>query len=195
MTAPILGNKERVGMENDIDKVLITSEEIQGRVAELGLELGRDYQGKSPLFIGVLRGAIMFVADLIRIAPLPLQVDFMAVASYGSSTTSSGVVRILKDLDEDIRDRHVIVVEDVLDTGLTLNYLLKNLKTRQPASLEVCALLVKKNKQQVRVRPKYTGFDIPDEFVVGYGLDYNERYRNLPFVGTLKPELLEEEFS
>jgi hypoxanthine phosphoribosyltransferase len=195
MMGPVLGNKERTGMENDIEEVLITSQEIDERVAELGLELSRDYEGKSPLFIGVLRGAIMFVADLIRVSPLTLQVDFMAVASYGSSTTSSGVVRILKDLDEDIRDRHVILVEDVLDTGLTLNYLLKNLRTRQPASLEVCALLVKKNKQEVRVKPKYTGFDIPDRFVVGYGLDYNERYRNLPFVGTLKPELLEEEFS
>ena len=182
-------------MHTDIDKVLLTADQISARVAELGLELGRDYEDRSPLFIGVLRGAMMFLADLIRTSRLPLEVDFMAVASYGSSTRSSGIVRILKDLDEDIKDRHVILVEDVLDTGLTLNYLLKNLKTRQPYSIEVCALLVKKGKQKVSVEPKYKGFEIDDTFVVGYGLDYNERYRNLPYIGTLKQGLYDEEYT
>ncbi|MDP1808787.1 MAG: hypoxanthine phosphoribosyltransferase [Actinomycetota bacterium] len=182
-------------MHDDIGEVLITAEQIQVRVRELGEELRSDYQGRSPLCIGILRGAIMFLADLIRACELELQIDFIAVASYGSSTRSSGVVRILKDLDEDIKDRDVILIEDILDTGLTLNYLLKNLKTRHPASIEICALLVKEGKQKVTVQPKYKGFDIEDRFVVGYGLDLNEKYRNLPYIGTLKPELLDIEYT
>lgn len=181
-------------MQRDIDEIVLTSDQIHKRVTELGLELRHDYAGKSPLFVGILRGAIMFLADLIRASGLAAEVDFMAVASYGSSTRSSGVVRILKDLDEDIKDRDVVIIEDILDTGLTLNYLLRNLKTRQPASIEVCALLIKKGKQKVPVEPRYRGFDIEDRFVVGYGLDYNERYRNLPFIGTLKEGIFDEEY-
>ncbi len=181
-------------IHDDIDSVVLRAEQIQAGVERLGQELRRDYEGRAPLCIGVLRGAIIFLADLIRASGLPLEVDFMAVASYGSSTRSSGVVRILKDLDEDIRDRNVILVEDILDTGLTVNYLLKNLRSRQPASIETCALLVKKGKQKVTVEPKYRGFEIEDKFVVGYGLDYNERYRNLPYIATLKPGLIDEEY-
>ncbi len=179
-------------LDGDIKKILLTEEEIGERIKQLAQALNRDYCDKSPLFIGILRGAIMFLGDLTRATNLPLEVDFMAVASYGSSTRSSGVVRILKDLDEDIRDRHVVLIEDILDTGLTLNYLLKNLKTRQPASLEVCALLVKKERQEVGVELKYSGFEIEDTFVVGYGLDYQERYRNLPYIGTLKEGIMEQ---
>lgn len=183
------------GLHDDIGEVLLTAEQIQARVRELGNELRVDYQGRSPLCIGILRGAITFLADLIRACELDLEIDFIAVASYGSSTRSSGVVRILKDLDEDIKDRNVILIEDILDTGLTLNYLLKNLKTRHPVSIETCALLVKKGKQKVTVQPKYKGFDIEDRFVVGYGLDLNEKYRNLPYIGTLKSELIETEYT
>lgn len=178
-------------LHNDIDEVLLTADQIQVRVQELGEELHRDYQGKSPLCVGLLRGATLFLADLIRSCELELEIDFIAVASYGSSSRSSGVVRILKDLDVDIKGRHVILIEDILDTGLTLNYLLKNLKTRHPASLETCALLVKEGVQKVRVEPKYAGFRIEDKFVVGYGLDFGERYRNLSYIGTLRPELLD----
>ena len=167
---------------------VVTGEGIQQRIVELGRDLTDDYRGKDLLILGVLRGAILFLADLIRAIDLPLSIDFMAVSSYGSSTKTSGVVRILKDLDEDIKGRNVVLVEDVVDTGLTLNYLLKNLASRGPASLEVCALLRKRGKQKVPIRIKYTGFDIPDEFVVGYGLDHAERYRNLPFVSVLRTE-------
>lgn len=167
---------------------VVTGEAIQQRIVELGRDLTDDYRGKDLLILGVLRGAILFLADLIRAIDLPLSIDFMAVSSYGSSTKTSGVVRILKDLDEDIKGRNVVLVEDVVDTGLTLNYLLKNLASRGPASLEVCALLRKRGKQKVPIRIKYTGFDIPDEFVVGYGLDHAERYRNLPFVSVLRTE-------
>lgn len=183
------------GLHDDIGEVLLTAEQIQARVRELGKELRVDYQGRSPLCIGILRGAITFLADLIRACELDLEIDFIAVASYGSSTRSSGVVRILKDLDEDIKDRNVILIEDILDTGLTLNYLLKNLQTRHPESIETCALLVKKGKQKVTVQPKYKGFDIEDRFVVGYGLDLNEKYRNLPYIGTLKSELIDTEYT
>lgn len=179
-------------LSEDIEKVVLTEEQIQKRVIELGYQLTTDYLDKEPLCVGVLKGAIMYIADLIRAISLPLQVDFMAVSSYGSTTRSSGIVRILKDLDEDIKDRHVIIVEDVLDTGLTLNYLVKNLKSRQPASLEICSLLVKKDKQSSGLRPKYTGFVIPDIFVVGYGLDYNQNYRNLRFIGTLKEGIYDD---
>jgi len=174
-------------LENDIEKVLITEEEIQATVRRLGEEITRDYAGKDLLLVGVLKGAFLLMGDLSRNIRLPLEFDFMAVSSYGAATKTSGVVRILKDLDREIEDRHVLLVEDIVDSGLTLAYLLKNLRTRRPASLEVCALLWKTAMQQVSVDLKYVGFEIPPEFVVGYGLDYDERFRNLPYVGTLKP--------
>lgn len=173
----------------DILRVILTEEEVRTRVAELGAEIGRDYGDEPVLLVAVLRGAALFVADLAREMTCPVELDFMAVSSYGSATKSSGVVRILKDLDETIEDRNVLVVEDILDTGLTLKYLLKNLASRKPKSLEVITLMSKKDKQRVPIDCRYVGFDVPDEFVVGYGLDYCERYRNLPYVGVLKPEI------
>lgn len=176
-------------MHQDIERIVLTEEEIRARIAELGDEISVTYGDEPVLLVAVLRGAALFVADLAREISSQVELDFMAVSSYGSSTKSSGVVRILKDLDETIQDRHVLVVEDILDTGLTLKYLLKNLASRSPRSLEVCTLLRKKDKQQVPISCKYVGFDIPDEFVVGYGLDYAEKYRNLPYVGILKPDV------
>ena len=171
----------------DTESVLLTEEQIRERIRELGAQISRDYEGRSVLLIAVLRGAALFLADLARDISVPIELDFMAVSSYGSSTKSSGVVRILKDLDEPIDGRDVIVVEDILDTGLTLKYLLKNLASRKPASLEVITLLSKEGKQRVPISCKYVGFICPDEFVVGYGLDYAEKYRNLPYIGVLKP--------
>jgi hypoxanthine phosphoribosyltransferase len=175
----------------DIDHVILTQERIAERVAEIGAEIRRDYAGgKRPvLLVAVLRGAALFVADLARAIDDRVELDFMAVSSYGSTTKSSGVVRILKDLDEDIEGRDVLVVEDILDTGLTLKYLLRNLASRKPNSLEVVTLLSKEGKQQVPIDCKYVGFTVPDEFVVGYGLDFAERYRNLPYIGVLKPAI------
>jgi hypoxanthine phosphoribosyltransferase len=188
--APQVTEEESERMHPDVSHVILTEEQIRGRVRELGAEVSRDYaEGGSVLLVGVLRGAVLFVADLMRELSIPCEIDFMAVSSYGSSTKSSGVVRIMKDLDENIEGRHVLVVEDILDTGLTLKYLLKNLASRKPASLEVVTLLSKAGKQRVPIDCKYTGFDIPDEFVVGYGLDYAERYRNLRYVGVLKPSV------
>ena len=175
------------GLHPDVGRLVAGRETIEARVAELGAEISADYGEEPVLLVAVLRGAALFVADLARAMTSPVEIDFMAVSSYGSSTKSSGVVRILKDLDEDIEGRHVLVVEDVLDTGLTLKYLLKNLATRNPASLEVVTLLSKTGKQRVPIDCRYVGMEIPDEFVVGYGLDYEERYRNLPYVGVLKP--------
>jgi hypoxanthine phosphoribosyltransferase len=174
--------------EPDIQKVLISSEEIQAKLAELGERITADYAGRSLLLIGVLKGAFVVMADLARYIRLPLEFDFMAVSSYGAATKTSGVVRILKDLDHDLEGRDVLLVEDIVDSGLTLKYLLKNLAGRKPASLEVAALLRKEGLQMVPLDIRYTGFDIPPEFVVGYGLDYAERFRNLPYVATLKPE-------
>jgi hypoxanthine phosphoribosyltransferase len=174
-------------MHPDIQEIILSEEQLQARVAEIGAQISRDYEGRSVLLVAVLRGAALFIADLARAITVPVELDFMAVSSYGSSTKSSGVVRILKDLDEMIEDRDVIVVEDILDTGLTLKYLLKNLASRKPASLEVVTLLSKEGKQRVPISCKYIGFPIPDEFVVGYGLDFAERYRNLPYIGILKP--------
>ena len=173
----------------DIESVMISEEQINERVRELGAEISADYQGQTVLLVAVLRGAAIFLADLSRAMTVPVELDFMAVSSYGSSTKSSGVVRILKDLDEQIEGRNVLVCEDILDTGLTLKYLLKNLASRKPKSLEVVTLLSKTGKQRVPIDCKYIGFDIPDEFVVGYGLDYAERYRNLPYIGVLKPSV------
>jgi len=179
-------------MHPDIESVIISEEQIDERVRELGAEISRDYAGETVLLVAVLRGAAIFLADLSRAITVPVELDFMAVSSYGSSTKSSGVVRILKDLDEQIEGRHVIVVEDILDTGLTLKYLLKNLASRKPASLEVVTLLNKQGKQRVPISCKYSGFSVPDEFVVGYGLDFAERYRNLPYVGVLKPSAYQD---
>jgi hypoxanthine phosphoribosyltransferase len=171
----------------DIEKVLLTEEDIQFKLAEMGEQISQDYAGRSILLVGVLKGAFVVMADLSRHIRLPLEFDFMAVSSYGAATKSSGVVRIMKDLDHDLKDRDVLVVEDIVDSGLTLKYLLKNLAARKPASLEVAALLRKEGIQQVDLDVRYVGFDIPNEFVVGYGLDFAERYRNLPYIGTLKP--------
>jgi hypoxanthine phosphoribosyltransferase len=172
---------------DDIERVLISEQEIQAKLAEMGQAITADYDGRSLLLVGVLKGAFVVMADLARHIALPLEFDFMAVSSYGAATKTSGVVRILKDLDHDLKDRDVLVVEDIVDSGLTLKYLLKNLAGRKPASLEVAALLRKEGIQQVELDVRYIGFDIPNEFVVGYGLDYAERYRNLPYIGTLRP--------
>ena len=174
----------------EIEKVLISEEEIAAKIAELAAAIDRDYAGQEVLLIGVLKGAVMVMADLSRALQTRLAMDFMAVSSYGSSTSSSGVVRILKDLDRDISGKHVLVVEDVIDSGLTLSWLLRNLRSREPASVEVCALLRKPEAAKVEdLSVRYVGFDIPSEFVVGYGLDYAEHYRDLPFVGLLRPEV------
>ncbi len=176
-------------MHPDVKEIIYTQEQIAERVRELGAQIAADYEGKTLLLVAVLRGASLFVADLARAIDGPVEIDFMAVSSYGSSTKSSGVVRIIKDLDEVIEGRDVLVVEDILDTGLTLKYLLRNLASRKPRSLEIVTLLSKEGKQRVPIDCKYTGFAIPDEFVVGYGLDYAELYRNLPYIGVLKPEV------
>ncbi|GAA0621722.1 hypoxanthine phosphoribosyltransferase [Sporichthya brevicatena] len=170
---------------SDLDRVLITEAEIQAKLHELAKQIDADYAGQDLLLIGVLKGAVMVMADLARALSSPVEMDWMAVSSYGSGTKSSGVVRILKDLDIDLAGKHVLVVEDIIDSGLTLSWLLRNLKMRQPASLEVFTLLRKPEAVQVEINVRYVGFDIPNEFVVGYGLDYRQRYRNLPFVGTL----------
>jgi len=165
-----------------LGRILVGEQELQGRVAELGKEVAADYADRPPLLVGVLKGAFMFMSDLARAIDLPVELDFMAVSSYGSATTTSGVVRIIKDLDADLTNRHVLIVEDIVDSGLTLAYLRKNLAARNPASLEVCSLLVKEGLQKVDPDLRYVGFRIPPVFVVGYGLDVEERYRNLPFV-------------
>jgi len=176
-------------MHADIAEVLVSEDRIQQRLGELAGQIDADYAGLDILLVGVLKGACVLMADLARRITVPVEFDFMAVSSYGSSTQTSGVVRILKDLDIDLTDRHVLVVEDVVDSGLTLQYLLKNLRARGPASLEVMALLSKTEQIRVDIPIRYQGFAVPNEFVVGYGLDYNERYRNLPYVGTLRPEV------
>jgi hypoxanthine phosphoribosyltransferase len=178
-------------MGKDLEKVLISSEQIQQRLAELAAEVDRDYEGKDLLLVGVLKGAVMVMADLARALHRDVTMDWMAVSSYGSGTKSSGVVRILKDLDGDITGRHVLIVEDIIDSGLTLSWLKANLSSRGPASVDVLTLLRKPEAAKVDVDVRYTGFDIPAEFVVGYGLDYAERYRALPFVGTLAPHVYE----
>jgi hypoxanthine phosphoribosyltransferase len=172
--------------ESAVGEVLVSAEEVQRRVAELGEQISRDYAGRSLLLIGVLKGAVFFLSDLMRFIEVPVEVDFMAVASYGSATDSSGVVRILKDLDASIEGRDVLIVEDIVDSGLTLQYLMRNLGSRNPSTLEVCALLTKPERRKVDLPTRYVGFEIPNRFVVGYGLDYDERHRNLPFVAVLE---------
>jgi hypoxanthine phosphoribosyltransferase len=169
--------------------VLITSADVQERVRALGEHITEDYRGERPLLVGILRGAIVVLSDLMRNIDLPCEIDFMDISSYGSGTSSSGVVRILKDLEEDITGRHVLIVEDIIDTGLTLSYLRRSLLARRPASLEICALLSKPSRRRVELPVKYLGFEVPDEFVVGYGLDYGGAYRNLPDICVLKPEV------
>lgn len=171
--------------DSSIGRVLVSEEELTRRVRELGAEISRDYAGRDLVLIGVLKGAVFFVSDLMRQMELPAEVDFMAVSSYGSATKSSGVVRILKDLESAIQGRHVLIVEDIVDSGLTLSYLYRGLRSRNPRTLEVCALLVKPDARVVDVPVRYVGFEIPNEFVVGYGLDYQQRYRGLPYVATL----------
>lgn len=177
-------------MHPDVESTLFSEEDIRGIVQRLGSEISRDYQGKDLVLIAVLRGAVVFMGDLMRSIDLPLAIDFMAVSSYGDKAKTSGIVRIVKDLDMDIKGRDVLIVEDILDSGLTLKYLMKNLSSRNPASLEVAAFLWKDVEgKQAAINPKYVGAHCPDEFVVGYGLDFAERYRNLPYVGILKPEV------
>lgn len=175
-----------VSADAAIGDILVPEQELTRRVREMAAEVSRDYADKDLLLIGVLKGAVFFLSDLMRHLEIPVEVDFMAVASYGSATKSSGVVRILKDLDAAIEGRDVLIVEDIVDSGLTLQYLLRNLAGRHPASLEVCALLVKPERQKVDLETRYVGFEIPDRFAIGYGLDHAERYRNLPYVAALK---------
>jgi hypoxanthine phosphoribosyltransferase len=177
-------------LERAVEEVLIDEERLRGRIAELGEEISADYAGRDLLLIGVLKGAVFFMADLMRHLTVTCELDFMAISSYGAATDSSGVVRILKDLDINIAGRDVLVVEDIIDSGLTLSYLMRNLEAREPASLEVCALLTKPDRREIEVPVRYVGFEIPNRFVIGYGLDFGERYRNLPYVGVLNPDLI-----
>ena len=179
-------------VEHGIAEVLIVEDALRDRVTELGAEISADYAGRDLLLIGVLKGAVFFMADLMRAIDVHCEVDFMAISSYGASTDSSGVVRILKDLDINIDGRDVLVVEDIIDSGLTLSYLMRNLESREPASLEICALLTKPERREIQVPVRYVGFEIPNRFVIGYGLDFAERYRNLPYVGVLHPDLMPE---
>jgi hypoxanthine phosphoribosyltransferase len=180
--------KREIYSEEDpaIGEILVSSGDLQRRVAELGSQISEDYEGRELVLVGVLKGAVIFIADLMRSIAVPCEVDFMAVSSYGSQTDSSGVVRILKDLDGPIDGRHVLIVEDIIDSGLTLQYLMRNLKARSPASLEVCTLLVKPDRLRVDLEPRYVGFEIPNRFAIGYGLDHAQRYRNLDYVAALE---------
>ncbi|HEY2167249.1 MAG TPA: hypoxanthine phosphoribosyltransferase [Jatrophihabitantaceae bacterium] len=173
-------------LDADIEAVLVSADEIKDKIGQLAKEIDADYAGREPLLVGVLKGAVMFMSDLARALERPSTMEFMAVSSYGSATTSSGVVRILKDLDRDIAGQHVLIVEDIIDSGLTLSWLYKNLAGRQPESIEIVALLRKPDAIKVEVPVRYVGFDIPNDFVVGYGLDYAERYRDLPYIGRLR---------
>jgi len=182
----------RSELESGVSKVLIEEDVLQARVRAIGAEISLDYAGRDLLLVGVLKGAVFFMADLMRAISVPCEIDFMAISSYGASNDSSGVVRILKDLDINIEGRHVLVVEDIIDSGLTLSYLVRNLDSREPASLGVCALLTKPDRREIDVEVRYVGFEIPNRFVVGYGLDFAERYRNLPYVGVLDDDLTAE---
>jgi hypoxanthine phosphoribosyltransferase len=179
-------------LERGVEEILIDEATLQARIAELGEEISADYTGRDLLLIGVLKGAVFFMSDLMRRLTVACEIDFMAISSYGASTDSSGVVRILKDLDINIEGRHVLVVEDIIDSGLTLSYLMRNLEAREPASLEVCALMTKPARREIDVDVRYVGFEIPNRFVIGYGLDFAERYRNLPYVAVLHADLIPE---
>jgi hypoxanthine phosphoribosyltransferase len=180
-------------MYNDVEKVLISKEELAKRTKELGQQISSDYRGKDLMLIGVLKGSVVFMADLMKEIDIYCTMDFMAVSSYGASTQSPGVVRILKDLDSSIEGKNILIVEDIIDTGYTLKYLIENLKSRNPAEIKICCLLDKPDRRKVELDIDYTGFKIPDAFVIGYGLDYAERYRNLPFIGILKKEVYQTE--
>ena len=173
-----------------VAEILIDESSLQARIRELGVEISSDYAGRDLLLVGVLKGAVFFMADLMRELTVSCEIDFMAISSYGAATDSSGVVRILKDLDINVADRDVLVVEDIIDSGLTLSYLMRNLRARKPASLEICALLTKPERREIEVPVRYIGFEIPNRFVIGYGLDFAERYRNLPYVAVLHPDLV-----
>jgi hypoxanthine phosphoribosyltransferase len=179
-------------LERGVGEILIGEEQLQTRIRDLAREINADYAGRELLLVGVLKGAVFFMADLMRSITVPCEIDFMAISSYGASTDSSGVVRILKDLDINIEGRHVLVIEDIVDSGLTLSYLVRNLESREPASLEVCALLTKPGRREIDVDVRYVGFEIPNRFVIGYGLDFAERYRNLRYVGVLHDDLMPE---
>jgi len=176
-----------------IAETLVDEESLLARIAELGDDISRDYRGREPLLVGVLKGAVFFMADLVRRITVPCEIDFMAVSSYGSGTDTSGVVRILKDLDANIEGRHVLIIEDIVDSGLTLSYLVRNLQARGPATLEICALLTKPERRQTDIACRYVGFEIPNRFAIGYGLDYGERYRSLPYVAALDESRLPED--
>ena len=177
-------------LELGVEDILIDRDRLQERIRELGEDVSADYAGRDLLLVGVLKGAVFFMADLMRHLTVPCEVDFMAISSYGAATDSSGVVRILKDLDINIEGRHVLVVEDIIDSGLTLSYLMRNLESREPSSLEICALLTKPERREIEVPVRWIGFEIPNKFVIGYGLDFAERYRNLPYVGVLDESLV-----
>ena len=177
-------------LEQGVGEIMIEQDRLQARIRELGEEVSRDYAGRDLLLVGVLKGAVFFMADLMRELTVPCEIDFMAISSYGAQTDSSGVVRILKDLDTNIAGRDVLVVEDIIDSGLTLSYLMRSLKARKPGSLEVCALMTKPERREIEVPVRYVGFEIPNKFVIGYGLDFAERYRNLPYVAVLHPDLI-----
>lgn len=179
-------------MINDLEKVLITEEDLSKRIKELGKVISKDYEGKNLIVVGILKGSVIFASELIKNVNVACEMDFMAVSSYGSASETTGVVRILKDLDHSIEGKHVLIVEDIVDTGITLSYLLDYLKARKASSIEIISLLNKPSRRRAHVNVKYSGFDVPDEFIVGYGLDYNEKYRNLPFVGILKREVYEK---
>jgi hypoxanthine phosphoribosyltransferase len=177
-------------LDAGVSEILIDAETLQERIRRLGDEISADYDGRDLLLVGVLKGAVFFMADLMRELTVPCEIDFMAISSYGAQTDSSGVVRILKDLDINIAGRDVLVVEDIIDSGLTLSYLMRNLTARKPATLQICALLTKPDRREIDVPVRYVGFEIPNKFVIGYGLDFGERYRNLPYVGVLRPDLI-----
>lgn len=176
-------------MQNDIARVLVTEEELRVRVKELGQAIQEDYKGKELLVVGILKGSSVFMSDLIRQIEIPLNIDFMIVSSYGNATESTGVVKIIKDIEQSISDKHVLIVEDIIDSGLTLKYLTEMLSTRKPASIKLCTLLDKPSGRKVEVDVDYVGFEMPDEFIIGYGIDYAEGYRNLPYIGVLKQEI------
>lgn len=177
-------------MHQDIDHVLVSEEQLQAKVAELGAKISADYEGRDLLLVSILKGAVVFMADLMRAVTIPCAIDFMVVSSYGGANTSStGLVKIIKDLDQDLSGKDVLIVEDILDTGITLSHLMPMLQMRNPRSLRLCTILSKPSRRKAEIEPDYCGFEVPDEFVVGYGLDYDEKYRNLPYVGVLKPEI------
>jgi hypoxanthine phosphoribosyltransferase len=188
----VTGTGTGAGLQSDVSEILIDEDTLKARISELGEEISRDYDGRDLLLVGVLKGAVFFMADLMRELTVPCEIDFMAISSYGAQTDSSGVVRILKDLDINIAGRDVLVVEDIIDSGLTLSYLMRNLRARKPATLEICALMTKPERREIDVPVRYTGFEIPNKFVIGYGLDFAERYRNLPYVAVLHPDLIPE---